>query len=159
VELPVPPHFDPDRVGEVWRVSYEERATRAEAWARGHGIRPAGRDERRVCLVAVDVQNTFCTPGFELVVPGAVGDNRRLCEFVYRSLGSITQIVPTLDTHQALQIFHAAFLVGEDGDRPGPYTLVSAEDVERGRWRIDPEIGADPDYLLRYVRELAAGGR
>jgi nicotinamidase-related amidase len=158
VELPVPPHFDPDRVREVWRVPYEERAADAEAWRR-HGIRPARHDERRVCLVAVDIQNTFCTPGFELVVPGAVGDNRRLCEFVYRNVGSITRIVPTLDTHQALQIFHAAFLVDADGNRPAPYTLISAEDVERGHWRIDPDIGIDPEYLLRYVRELAAGGR
>jgi nicotinamidase-related amidase len=159
VELPVPPHFDPDRVGEVWQVPYEERASNAEAWARKHGIRPAGHDELRVCLVAVDVQNTFCTPGFELVVPGAVGDNRRLCEFVYRNLGSLTHIVPTLDTHQAVQIFHAAFLVDEAGNRPAPYTLVSPEDVEQGMWRIDPEIGVDPDYLLRYTRELAVGGR
>jgi nicotinamidase-related amidase len=159
VELPVPPHFDPERVGEVWRVPYEKRAREAESWAREHRIAPAARDQRRICLIAVDVQNTFCTPGFELIVPSAVEDNRRLCEFVYRNLGSITEIVPTLDTHQALQIFHAAFLVDEDGNRPAPYTLVSAEDVEQGRWRIDPAIGADSDYLLRYVRELAAGGR
>ena len=61
------------------------------------------------------MQNTFCTPGFELFVAGrsgtgALDDSRRLCEFVYRNLGSLTQIVPTLDTHQALQIFHRALL-------------------------------------------------
>jgi nicotinamidase-related amidase len=155
----LPPHFEPDRVGEVWKVDYEERASNAEAWARREGIRPAREDELRICLVAVDIQNTFCTPGFELFVPGAVEDSRRLCEFVYRNLGAITEIVPTLDTHQAIQIFHAAFLVDEDGNRPAPYTLVSAEDVESGRWRIDPDIGVDPGYLLHYTRTLEAGGR
>src|SRR6266511_758278 len=104
--LPVPPHFDPDRVAEVRRVPYEERAREAEAWRRAHDLTPAVHDSFRVCLVGVDVQNTFCTPGFELFVPGAVEDNRRLAEFVYRNLGSITEIVPTLDTHQAVQIFH-----------------------------------------------------
>jgi nicotinamidase-related amidase len=160
-ELPLPPHYRPESIGDVWRVDYEERASNAEAWARRHGIGPAGGDAFRTCLVGVDVQNTFCTPGFELFVPGAVEDSRRLCEFVYRNVGAITQVIPTLDTHQAVQIFHAAFLVDADGRRPPPYTLVSAEDVERGRWRIDPEldVDVDPGYLLRYVRELEAEGR
>ncbi len=157
--MTLPPHFRPERVGEVWKVDYEERASNAEAWARKEGIRPAAEDRFRICLVAVDIQNTFCTPGFELFVPGAVEDSRRLCEFVYRNLGSITEIVPTLDTHQAIQIFHAAFLVDADGNRPAPYTLISAEDVESGRWRIDPDLGVDPGYLMHYTRTLEAGGR
>jgi nicotinamidase-related amidase len=171
-ELPVPPHFRPERVGELWKVAYEERAREAEAWAHEHGISPAADDRRRVCLVAVDVQNTFCLPGFELFVggrsgTGAVDDNRRLCEFVYRNLGTITQIVPTLDTHSALQIFHAAFLVDDDGRHPDPFTLVSAEDVERGRWKANPAaaraLGLDEEYvqkhLLHYTRSLERGGK
>ena len=171
-DLPIPAHFDPARVGEVWKVPYEERAREAEAWAAEHGLAPASEDRLRVCLVAVDIQNTFCLPGFELFVggrsgTGAVDDNRRLCEFVYRNLGVITQVVPTLDTHTPQQIFHAVFLVDEDGRHPDPYTLVSAADVESGRWRADPSVaralGLDPDYLqshlLHYTRALARGGK
>jgi nicotinamidase-related amidase len=157
--LPLPPHHDPARVPEVWRVPYEERAREAASWAREHAIGPAAEDPFRLCLLAVDVQNTFCTPGFELVVPGAVDDNRRLCEWLYRNLGAVTQILPTLDTHQALQIFHAAFLVDEGGRHPDPYTLVSAEDVERGRWRVDPSFGVDERHLLHYTRTLEQGGK
>jgi nicotinamidase-related amidase len=170
--LPIPPHFAPERVGEVWRVPYEERAREAEAWAAEHAIAPAAEDDPRVCLVAVDVQNTFCLPGFELFVAGrsgtgAVDDNRRLCEFVYRNLGAITQIVPTLDTHSPLQIFHAVFLVDDDGRHPDPYTLVSAEDVEHGVWRANPAaaraLGVDEGYLqqhlLHYTRTLESGGK
>jgi hypothetical protein len=29
--LPIPSHFDPTKVGEIWRVPYEERAREAEA--------------------------------------------------------------------------------------------------------------------------------
>jgi len=156
-ELPVPLHFDPARVGEVWRVPYEERAAEAEHWVREHGVLPAEDDRFRTCLVVVDCQNTFCTPGFELFVPGAPGDSRRLCEFVYRNLGRITRIVPTLDTHQALQIFHAAFLVDAEGRHPPPFTLVSAEDVERGVWRAaSPEAQR---HLRHYTRALEAGGK
>ena len=171
-ELPIPPHFDPTRVGEVWRVPYEDRAREAPAWAAEHGIGPSAQDRFRVCLLAVDVQNTFCIPEFELFVAGrsgtgAVDDNRRLCEFIYRNLGSITQILPSLDTHHAMQVFHAIWLVDEQGDHPAPYTLVSAQDVASGRWRVNPEVadtlGLDLDYaqrhLVHYTAALAAGGK
>jgi nicotinamidase-related amidase len=171
-ELPLPAHFDPDRAGEVWRVPYEERAREAAAWAGAHDIEPASGDAFRVCLLAVDVQNTFCIPGFELFVggrsgTGAVDDNRRLCEFVYRNLGTITQVVPSLDTHHAMQVFHAIWLVDEHGNHPEPYTLISAEDVEAGRWRMNEAVaeavGAGADYAARhlahYTRRLAEGGK
>jgi nicotinamidase-related amidase len=159
--LPLPPHYDPETVGEVWRVPYEERAHEAERWTAEHGLAPASEDATRICLVAVDVQNTFCIPGFELFVGGrsgtaAVDDNRRLCEFLYRNLDAITQIVPTLDTHQAMQVFHAIWLVDDEGRHPAPYTLVSSADVEAGRWRVDPTVavslGLDPEYAQRHLR-------
>ena len=81
-EVPVPEHFEPGRAGEVWHVPYGERALEAQAWAEQHQLRPALEDAFRVCLVAVDVQNTFCVPGYELYVQGAERDNARLCEFL-----------------------------------------------------------------------------
>ena len=171
-ELPVPAHFGPGRVGEVWRVPYEERARGARVWADRHALGPAARDSVRVCLLAIDVQNTFCIPGFELFVAGrsgtaAVDDNRRLCEFIYRNLGNITQIVPSLDTHHAMQIFHPVWLIDTHGDQPAPFTLVSVEDVEAGRWRANPlvaaALGLDRDYvqrhLVHYTRRLAERGK
>ena len=171
-ELPIPQHFDPSRVGAVWRVPYEERAREAPVWGERHGLGPAAEDSFRLCLLAVDVQNTFCIPDFELFVggrsgTGAVDDNRRLCEFIYRNLGAITHIVASLDTHHAMQVFHAIWLVDGDGNHPSPYTLVSAEDVETGRWRMNPAAATalriDPDqarrHLAHYTRRLAAGGK
>ena len=166
-ELPLPPHFDPGRAGEVWRVPYQQRALDAQAWSEEHGLRPALEDGFRICLVAVDVQNTFCIPGFELYVQGAEHDNRRLCEFLYRNLGAITATIPTLDTHQAMQIFHPIWLVDADGGHPEPYTLVTPEDVESGRWRINPAAvegaGFEADYaqaeLLDYTRKLARSSK
>ena len=170
--LPLPPHWNPDRVGEVWRVDYAARFEDAERWRAEHGVRPAADDRLRVALVVVDMQNTFCSPGFELFVAGrsgtgALDDVRRLCEFVYRSLGSITQIVPTLDTHQALQIFHPAMLVDAQGSHPEPFTLVTAADVEAGRWRMNPaaalglglEFDNADEHLRYYTRTLEEGGK
>jgi nicotinamidase-related amidase len=171
-ELPLPAHFDPGRVGDVWRVPYEDRAREAPDWSQKHGVRPAAEDSFRLCLLAVDVQNTFCIPEFELFVAGrsgtgAVDDNRRLCEFVYRNLAVITQIFPSLDTHHAMQVFHAIWLVDEQGGHPGPYELVSALDVETGRWRVNTAVaealGIDVGYaerhLRHYTRRLADGGK
>jgi nicotinamidase-related amidase len=163
-ELPIPPHFDPWRTGEIWRVEYDAVADAAQAWGEQHGLRPAIDNGLRVCVVAVDVQNTFCVPGFELYVQGAEQDNVRLCEFLYRNLGAITAIIPTLDTHRATQIFHPIWLVDDEERHPEPYTLVTPEDVESGRWRINPaaveSTGIDPEYaqrqLLDYTRKLAA---
>jgi nicotinamidase-related amidase len=167
-ELPVPPHVSSERIAEVWRVDYEARFREAAAWALQHGLEPAARDETRTCLLLVDLQNTFCTPGFELFVAGrsgtgAVDDTVRLTAFLYRNLDTITETVVTLDTHQAFQIFHAPFLVDAEGRHPDPYTLVTVEDVAAGRWTVDPEaaelLGVDSEHLLWYVESLTRGGK
>ena len=166
-ELPLPAHYDPARVGEIWKVPYQQHAQDAQEWARQHHIRPAAEDQVKVALLAIDVQNTFCIPSFELYVGGrsgmgAVEDNRRLCEFIYHNLDRITQITATLDTHSAMQIFHAIFLVDGQGNHPDPMTQVSYEDVLQGRWKFNPQIAASlgitPEYgqkhLLHYTRAL-----
>jgi nicotinamidase-related amidase len=153
-------------------VPYQERGGEAHAWADEHSLRPALEGGFRICLVCVDVQNTFCIPDFELFVAGrsgtgAVDDNRRLCEFIYRNLGTITEIVPTLDSHRAMQIFHPVWLLDEEGRHPEPYTLVSPEDVESGRWRINPaaveSAGFEAEYaqrqLAHYTRALEERGK
>jgi nicotinamidase-related amidase len=172
-ELPIPAHFDPDRAGEVWRVPYEQRAAEARAWRQRHRLKPAAADAFRVGLLLVDCQNSFCIPGFELFVAGrsgrgAVDDNIRLCRFLYRNLGAITEIMPTLDTHTATQIFHSVFFIDEAGEPPPPYTTISVTDVERGRWKVNPAAAASipgedenslQEHLLHYARQLRAGGK
>ncbi len=165
--LPVPPHFNPDQVSEVWKVSYQARAEEAEKWAKQHQISPVAADRFKICLLLVDVQNTFCLPGFELFVGGrsgnaAVEDNRRLCEFVYRNLHLITEICPTMDTHLAMQIFHPIFLINDRGEHPAPFTLISETDVQQSKWQFNPAIAASlhtnaaygQEYLLHYAHKL-----
>jgi nicotinamidase-related amidase len=171
-ELPVPPHFDPVGVGEVRKVPYQLLTDEAEKWAKQHSIKPAADDRFKICLVAVDVQNTFCIPGFELYVGGrsgngAVDDNRRLCEFIYRNLASITQISPTMDTHQVMQIFHSIYLINGKGEHPTPFTLISVEDIESGTWKFNPalcySLHISEEYgqahLLHYTKKLKEGGK
>jgi hypothetical protein len=40
-EWPIPLHYRSEKVAEVWRVPYQERAFEAERWARERVIRPS----------------------------------------------------------------------------------------------------------------------
>jgi nicotinamidase-related amidase len=194
-QLPIPPHFQPNRVGEIWRVPYQQRAIAAKQWAQQYQLKPTfdrcssgalqsgvpivevGPDKHSerafptsVRLLLIDVQNTFCLPDFELFVGGSSGrgaieDNIRLCEFIYRNLGEIDQIIATLDTHQIWQIFHPIFWINEQGEHPTPaVTTISPADVMSGKWRVNPEFGSEKieqlqAYALHYVQQLSDGGK
>ncbi|MBE9138650.1 isochorismatase [Nodosilinea sp. LEGE 07088] len=169
--LPVPQFFDPNRVGEVWRVPYQQRAAEAKAWALDHRLTPASTDRQRLCLLLIDVQNTFCIPDFELFVggrsgQGAVEDNRRLAEFIYRNLGRITTITATLDTHTVMQVFHAEFWVDAEGHNPPPMTLIHYDEVVQGKWRVNPAVALNLSpsrdlqaYGLHYTKTLDNRGK
>ena len=171
--LPQPPFFDPTAASRVYRVPYGERAEQAREWARARGIRPAAEDAHRTALLLIDVQNTFCLPEFELFVGGrsgrgAVLDCARIAAFLYRNLDRVTEVVVTLDTHTAAQIFHPLFWVGPDGAHPAPHTVITLTDVEGGRWRVNPALaplvaprqGFDVSHWARhYARRLAEGGK
>jgi len=173
-QLPIPEHFDEKKVGEVWRVPYRERAAQAKDWAKQHNIQPAARDTNRICLLIIDAQNTFCLPEFELFVggrsgSGAVDDNLRLCEFIYRNLNAITTIAPTMDTHTAMQIFHPIFWIDEAGEHPLPAaTSITLEDVQKGIWKVNPAVAhsiiggnfsALEKQVCHYVKKLSDDGK
>lgn len=172
-DLPLPAFYDPGKVVDTERwVPYGELHTKALAWRQTHGLQPSSKDGLRVGLLVIDAQNTFCHPQGELFVggrsgTGAVDDSRRLVEFVYRNMGLITQINATLDTHRAYAIFHPTFLVDQKGNNPGPFTLVSYDDVKNGVWMASPwmasalgvDLSAAQRHLLYYTEELAKRGR
>ncbi len=173
-QMPLPPHFDSAKVGEVWRVPYQDRAVEARDWAKKHNIQSAAQDKSRICLLLIDVQNTFCIPDFELFVGGASGmgavdDNVRLCEFIYRNLGVITQIAPTMDTHTAIQIFHPVFWINEAGEHPTPAaTSITPEDIQQGNWKVNPAVAdslargsyeALEKHAFHYVKQLSDAGK
>jgi nicotinamidase-related amidase len=145
-ELSIPKFFNPKSVEGVWRVPYQQRFAEAIAWRKRHDIQPAALDRYRIALMPIDVQNTFCQPDFELFVGGrsgrgAVEDNVRLCEFIYRNLRLITAVHPTMDTHIAAQIFHQLFWIDKSGEHPQPMTIITLDDVQNGTWQVNPAMG------------------
>ena len=170
--LPIPEFFDTDQVGSVWRIPYEARALQARDWAHLHKLEPASVSTTRTWLMLIDVQNTFCIPEFELYVGGrsrrgAVDDNTRLTQFIYRNLADITHITATMDTHKTMQVFHAIFFVDQNGNHPAPYTDIHSADLKNGTWTFNPalapQFGIAPAYgqqmMLHYAEALEKKGK
>ncbi len=153
--IPLPAFYESKQVSQL----YLERAglvtDAGEAFAKQHGIRPAGQDKFRVAAFGIDVQVGFCTPGASLFVPGAVEDTQRTVEWLYRNLPSISGLFFSMDTHRVFQIFHPAWWVDKDGKHPAPLTPVFHEDVRAGRWT--PVV--HPKESLEYVKKLEATGK
>jgi len=177
-QLPVPDFFDPARAGEVWKVEYATRAAQARDWAHQYDLEPApptgtvSASKSRIWLLLIDIQNTFCIPNFELFVGGrsghgAVDDNVRLCQFIYRNLGQITHISATMDTHLSQQIFHPIFFIDKDGNHPAPYTDIHAQELRDGRWTFNfalaPNYSIAPEYgqqmMIHYAETLEQRGK
>jgi hypothetical protein len=49
-QLPIPSHFNAAKVGEVWRVPYQQRAAESETYAKQQNIPSAALDKNRICL-------------------------------------------------------------------------------------------------------------
>jgi nicotinamidase-related amidase len=170
--LPLPDFYNPENVASVYRVDYAALAALAPVYRQANRIQPAAADRQRNWLMLIDIQNTFCIPGFELFVggrsgTGAIDDNRRLAEFIYRNLGSITHISVTLDTHRTQQVFHPVFFVDSDGNHPAPYTDIHAAELQAGKWRFNPalaaQFGISPEYgqemMQHYTQSLESKGK
>ncbi len=115
-------------------------------------------DSRTIQLLIVDPQNDFCDiSGAALPVPGAAADLQRLAELIGREGAGIDAIHVTLDSHHPLDIAHPWAWRDEAGRPPPPFTVIDAEAIVAGRWRMcDPARRAKG---LEYVTALAARGR
>ena len=173
-ELPLPPFYDPAHCGSwSYRPDAGELFRLSAAWRDEHAVAPSGDDAFDLHLLLVDEQKDFCLPEGALFVAGrsgtgAVDDTRRLVEWIYRNLASVTRITATLDTHLAFQIFFASFWVDRDGRPAEPHRVVTAADVRDGALRPNPAVAAwlsrgDEGWLraeaLHYCESLEREGK
>jgi nicotinamidase-related amidase len=104
----------------------------------------AVNDQEKALLVVIDMQNDFMDDG-ALPVPGAYEDVKRLTKWMYNNMLKITKIAVSLDTHIPHQIFHPCWWVDENGTNPPPFTPITLDDLDRGKWRavLNPEDSRD----------------
>lgn len=141
-----PSFYDPERIGALFAPDMAE----IEQAAIQAGLPPVSPDEPQVHLLLVDMQVDFCHEQGSLYVPGALGDLRRVIEFIFRNAAAISQITCSLDSHLPNQIFSPVWWADAEGRHPAPFTIITAADVDAERWRPLSE----PEWSRYYVREL-----
>ena len=150
--MPVGPRFyEPARVGHLVKA----RTSLAVAEGLARGGRPAAEDRERSLLLLVDPQVDFIHEDGALSVPGAVADTRRTIEWLLDHLESITSIAVSLDSHLPRQIFYPTWWADVAGTHPEPFSLITPEAVETGRWV--PLF--EPEWSAYYVAELHKSAR
>ena len=112
---------------------------------------------QKVHLVIIDPQVDFCSPTGALYVQGAEGDIERLAAMVQRLSPRLDDIHVTLDSHRLVDVAHPIFWRDGGGRHPAPFTIITADDVESGRW--SPALPGLQRRMLDYVRTLEANGR
>jgi nicotinamidase-related amidase len=172
--LPIPTNFVVQNAYEagfcVPNVSLLQK--QAEDWRKMHDLKPVGGDRTKIHMLVIDDQFDFSFPTGSLYVGGRTGtgamdDQKRLAEFVYRNLGVISQITPTMDTHFPFQIFYPVAHMLQDGSHPEPNTIILADEYRSGKFQANPamarQIGVDPVWLSRqfayYCDQLEAKGK
>jgi nicotinamidase-related amidase len=162
-QLPLPTFFKAKNA-EDWAYEPDQAALfgLADAWVKKHDIKPSGHDGKKVHLLLIDVQKDFCFPQGSLYVggrggKGAMEDNRKMAEFIYRNLGTITDLTCTMDTHFPFQIFFPSFWEDKDGKPLAAHTVIKSEMIKAGDVRptaAAAQIVCDGNYswLLGYVK-------
>ncbi len=153
--LPMPRFHQDAHAGQLYLERGAQVAEEARRYAAEHRIRPAREDRVRIAAFGIDVQVAFCAPDASLFVPGAVEDTQRALRWLYSHLDRLTELVFSLDTHRAFQIFHPAWWQDAEGRPPAPLTVIGAADVRAGRWRAT----RFPEESLAYCERLEASGR
>lgn len=112
---------------------------------------------KKVHLLVIDPQTDFCDPAGNLYVTGADKDMERLATMVGRLGDKLDDIHITLDSHQYLHIAHPIMWKDKNGNNPKPFTIITADEVNDGRWRTT-RLGF-MKQAREYVNTLAKNGR
>jgi len=110
-----------------------------------------------VHVVYIDGQNDFTDPNGSLYVKGGDENVKRGARMIERLKGKITDVHLTMDSHHKVDISHPMWWVDEHGKNPSPFTLITPEDVEAGKWRT-AKLSAR-DRSLKYLKALKATNR
>ena len=111
----------------------------------------------RVHALIIDPQKDFCDPNGSLYVKGADDDMDRLALFVEKAIDKLADIHVTLDSHRNVDISHPMWWRDSGGNSPAPFTVITQEDVEKGRWTTTQPSAYKRS--LAYINALAATGR
>ena len=117
----------------------------------------------KVHLLIIDPQNDFMNnpvpgvPNPGLPVPGATEDMQRVAELIDRVGPRLADIHVTMDSHQKIDVGHPGMWRNENGDKPGPFTPISEDDIVNNIWT--PRSPTFRKRMIEYARALKVGGK
>lgn len=85
-------------------------------------------------LLVIDMQNDFCLPTGALYIQGAERDVNNLENFIRKNTTRIESIIFTQDTHHVIDISHPGYWENLEGNHPAPFTSITTQDINDGRW-------------------------
>ena len=112
---------------------------------------------KKIHLLLIDPQFDFCDPAGALFVPGAKEDMERVGLMLNRIGDKLEDVHVTLDQHHLLDVAHPLMWKGSDGKMPDPFTIITADDIESGKWT--PVIPSFTRKMLAYAMALESSGR
>lgn len=147
-----PRFYDENKIEEIYLPRFDE--IKEEAFSLE--IKPSSSDARRhrTAVLLIDFQIDFCNRKGSLYVPGAERDIANTIRFLLSNLEKITTIYPTLDSHLAFQIFYGTWWLNAENKHPAPFTIITPEDIETGKFRPMH----NPEWSVRYVNTLKENG-
>lgn len=119
--------------------------------ANAEKMTPSRDGVEKVLFMGIDFQNDFMENG-ELGVPNSHKDVERVTKFLYQNLDKVTTIALSLDTHELHQIFHPSWWVDAEGNHPVPFTVITREDVEQGKWMAVEQQQESLAYMIHLER-------
>ena len=111
-------------------------------------------EESMDALVIIDPQNDFCAPAGSLYVDGAREDIARLASHISRDGARYSAVFVSLDSHDAVAIFHPGFWLDGEGLSPKPFTSITEPDYRKGSFRT--RVPAHAGCAERMFRVMAA---
>jgi nicotinamidase-related amidase len=109
-------------------------------------------------LLIIDPQNDFLDiDGAALPVPGAHADMQRLAAWLFANGEQVQSITVTLDSHASVGVERTTFWLDAAGAAVAPLTLISAADVQTGKFT--PRHSAMRAEVLAYLQALEAPGQ
>jgi len=108
-------------------------------------------------LLIIDPQNDFVDPKGTLCIPGAESDMKNIISLIKRIGKHINSIHVTLDNHHLAHIAHPIFWVDKQKNHPEPFTIISLDDMKKGRWTTYNKLAYDRAF--DYIKALEDKGR
>ena len=113
-------------------------------------------EQHRLTLLLIDPQNDFVHRDGSLSVPGAEDDAGRLAQLIEGAADRINGVSLSLDSHQRLDISHPLWFFDEHGQSPDPFSVITASDLESGKWSVRDDV---KQHTLTYLKTLEERAR